>query len=97
MKSPILKKLIVESFKALECSCFFYSFGKVQKMSTEVSSVSESLSKEANYSTFETLKFDNLVLRTLPIDSISENYVREVKNACFSRVRSIGFILRSIF
>lgn len=36
--------------------------------------------------TFETLNLDNLALRTLPIDPITENYVREVKNACFSRV-----------
>lgn len=36
---------------------------------------------------FETLNFDNLTLRTLPIDPIEENYVREVKNACFSKVK----------
>ena len=36
--------------------------------------------------TFETLKFDNLTLRSLPIDPIEENYIREVRNACFSRV-----------
>lgn len=35
---------------------------------------------------FEKLKFDNLVLRTLPIDPITENYIREVPNACFSKV-----------
>lgn len=39
--------------------------------------------------TFDTLQFDNLALRTLPIDSITENYVREVKNACFSRVSCV--------
>jgi hypothetical protein len=37
-------------------------------------------------STFETLKFDNLALKTLPIDSITDNYVREVRDACFSKV-----------
>ena len=42
-------------------------------------------------STFETLKFDNLALRTLPIDPIAENYVRQVKNAVFSRVNWIEF------
>ena len=36
--------------------------------------------------TLQTLNFDNLVLRTLPIDPITENYVRQVKNAMFSRV-----------
>jgi hypothetical protein len=36
--------------------------------------------------TFETLQFDNLALRKLPIDSITKNYVRQVPNACFSKV-----------
>ena len=39
-----------------------------------------------NKISFETLKFDNLALRTLPIDDVTQNYTREVKNACFSRV-----------
>lgn len=38
--------------------------------------------------TFETLKFNNLALETLPIDTITENYVRPVKKACFSKVSS---------
>ena len=54
-------------------------------------------SQEKHQSTFETLHFDNLALRSLPIDSIGENYVREVKNACFSKVKNktlkIYFIL----
>lgn len=37
-------------------------------------------------STFETLKFDNLALRTLPIDKETRNYVRTVSGAVFSRV-----------
>lgn len=37
-------------------------------------------------STFETLKFDNLALRTLPIDKEERNYVRTVSGAVFSRV-----------
>ena len=37
--------------------------------------------------TFQTLNFDNLALRTLPIDPITENYVRQVKNAIFSKVK----------
>lgn len=37
-------------------------------------------------STFETLTFDNLALRTLPIDKEKRNYVRTVSGAVFSRV-----------
>ena len=50
--------------------------------------MADSLNREEdkNKVTFETLKFDNLALRTLPIDPIAENYVRQVKNAVFSRV-----------
>lgn len=33
------------------------------------------------------LRFTNRALKKLPIDSITENYVRTVKNACFSRVK----------
>ncbi|CAB4002050.1 Hypothetical predicted protein, partial [Paramuricea clavata] len=36
--------------------------------------------------TLETLNFDNLVLRSLPIDPIKQNFVRQVPNACFSLV-----------
>ena len=42
--------------------------------------------QQKHLATFETLNFDNLALRSLPIDPITENYVREVKNACFSKV-----------
>jgi hypothetical protein len=34
----------------------------------------------------EGIKFDNLALRTLPIDPVEENYVRNVSGACFSKV-----------
>ncbi|KAM7284912.1 protein adenylyltransferase SelO, mitochondrial [Ixodes scapularis] len=44
------------------------------------------LSLSFNMTTFETLKFDNLALRRLPIDTESRNYVRTVRGACFSRV-----------
>lgn len=37
-------------------------------------------------STLENLNFDNLVLRLLPIDSETTNYVRTVRGACFSKV-----------
>jgi hypothetical protein len=40
--------------------------------------------------TMETLNFDNKVLRALPIDEITENYCRQVKNACFSKVINIS-------
>ncbi|CAH1241507.1 SELENOO [Branchiostoma lanceolatum] len=36
--------------------------------------------------TLETLNFDNLVLRSLPIDSSEENVPRQVPGACFSKV-----------
>ena len=38
--------------------------------------------------TFKALEFDNLTLRSLPIDQIKDNYVRQVKNTCFSKVIS---------
>jgi hypothetical protein len=37
----------------------------------------------------EGIKFDNLALRTLPIDPVEENYVRNVSGACFSKVNLI--------
>ncbi|XP_055336014.1 protein adenylyltransferase SelO, mitochondrial-like [Paramacrobiotus metropolitanus] len=36
--------------------------------------------------TLESLNFDNLALQRLPIDPVSDNYVRQVNGACFSRV-----------
>eukprot|EP00903_Cladosiphon_okamuranus_P008307 g7991.t1 len=36
--------------------------------------------------TLESLKFDNQVIRELPVDPIADNYVRRVENACFSKV-----------
>ncbi|CAF1531795.1 unnamed protein product [Adineta ricciae] len=35
----------------------------------------------------EGIKFDNLALRTLPIDPVEANYVRSVSGACFSKVK----------
>ncbi|KAJ8307321.1 hypothetical protein KUTeg_015405 [Tegillarca granosa] len=43
--------------------------------------------KFSNMATLETLKFDNLVLRSLPIDGEEENYRRKVSGACFSKVK----------
>ncbi|CAB1104690.1 unnamed protein product [Ectocarpus sp. CCAP 1310/34] len=37
-------------------------------------------------STLDTLPFDNRVIRELPVDPITDNYVRRVENACFSVV-----------
>lgn len=37
--------------------------------------------------TLESLNFDNLVLRSLPIDTEEENYIRQVSGACFSKVK----------
>ena len=39
-----------------------------------------------NMVTLEALNFDNLVLRSVPIDPVKENFVRQVPNACFSLV-----------
>ena len=43
--------------------------------------------KVTDMTTLETLKFDNLALRSLPIDSVANNYVRSVAGACFSKVK----------
>ena len=37
--------------------------------------------------TLETLNFDNVALKVLPIDVEKDNYLREVVGACFSRVK----------
>lgn len=47
-------------------------------------SIIRSFSKMA---TFETLKFDNKALKSLPIDPENENFVRQVPGACFSLVK----------
>ncbi|XP_028401083.1 protein adenylyltransferase SelO, mitochondrial-like [Dendronephthya gigantea] len=47
---------------------------------------SEFISEKRNMTTLETLNFDNLALRSLPIDPVKENFVRQVPNACFSLV-----------
>lgn len=44
----------------------------------------QTLSKMA---TLESLKFDNLALKSLPIDPVKENHVRQVPGACFSLVK----------
>ena len=36
--------------------------------------------------TLETLKFDNLALRSLPIDKETQNVIRQVEDACFTLV-----------
>ena len=45
------------------------------------------VSKYKNMATLETLTFDNLALRSLPIDPVKEVIPRQVKGACFSRVK----------
>lgn len=60
-------------------------FNKAAKYLTDKKLFSQSKSL-AQMKSFETLKFDNRTLRVLPIDPITENYVREVKDACFSKV-----------
>lgn len=48
--------------------------------------------KMSDRTTFETLKFDNQALKILPIDSVTENYIRQVKNACFSKIEPMPCI-----
>ncbi len=43
--------------------------------------------KYAEMATLETMNFDNLALRVLPIDPEEENYIRQVSGACFSKVK----------
>ena len=43
--------------------------------------------KYERMATIETLNFDNLALRALPIDAEEDNFVRQVSGACFSRVK----------
>lgn len=40
----------------------------------------------SNLATLETLNFDNLALRSLPIDPREDNVQRQVRGACFSKV-----------
>lgn len=42
--------------------------------------------RNSKMATLETLDFDNLVLRSLPLDQEKENFVRQVPGACFSLV-----------
>ena len=44
------------------------------------------MSRRALMATLETLKFDNLALRSLPIDKETKNVIRQVKGACYSLV-----------
>ncbi|XP_076090895.1 protein adenylyltransferase SelO, mitochondrial-like [Mytilus galloprovincialis] len=43
--------------------------------------------KTTGMTTLETLNFDNSALRSLPIDTVTDNYVRSVAGACFSKVK----------
>ena len=43
--------------------------------------------KYKNMASLESLNFDNLVLRTLPIDKEEGSRIREVRGACFSKVK----------
>lgn len=44
------------------------------------------MSRRGLMATLETLKFDNLALRSLPIDKETKNVIRQVKGACYSLV-----------
>ncbi len=45
------------------------------------------MTRDYKMASLENLNFDNLVLRSLPIDPIKDNYVRVVNGACFSLVQ----------
>ncbi|KAK2570179.1 Protein adenylyltransferase SelO-1 [Acropora cervicornis] len=47
----------------------------------------QSTNYDSKMATLETLNFDNLALRSLPIDKELDNYVRQVSGVCFSRVQ----------
>ena len=49
-------------------------------------SFEEPLKFDFKMATLETLNFDNLALKALPIDKEVKNFVRQVSGACFSRV-----------
>ena len=44
------------------------------------------MSRRGLMATLETLKFDNLALRSLPIDKETKHVIRQVKGACYSLV-----------
>jgi hypothetical protein len=71
---------------ALKPFLFLNSYQALTMQQGEKSNAHQQAHQERRWRTFETLNLDNLVLRALPIDPVTENYVREVKNACFSRV-----------
>lgn len=48
----------------------------------------EDMGPAISRSSLERLNFDNLVLRKLPVDASQEPGVRQVKGACFSRVKT---------
>nr|XP_037279416.1 protein adenylyltransferase SelO, mitochondrial-like [Rhipicephalus microplus]XP_037279417.1 protein adenylyltransferase SelO, mitochondrial-like [Rhipicephalus microplus] len=61
-----------------------FSFGACRSLIRSSSQVGFALL--STMSTLETLRFDNLALRTLPVDKETRNYVRTVSGAVFSRV-----------
>jgi hypothetical protein len=85
----LIKQNIFDKFNQAK-----YIYRNLNKMANSNSSMT--LNRNEKQVTFETLKFDNLTLRSLPIDTVEENYVREVRNACFSRVLLIEYITKYI-
>ena len=59
----------------------------IMSSSSNLSTLSSTSSSTTNSCSLETLVFDNRSLYELPIDPIEKNYVRQVKNAIFSRVK----------
>lgn len=65
--------------------CYFFGKSFARAVTLQLNSCSQRLVLR-NMATLESLKFDNLALRTLPIDPVKENFVRQVNSSCFSMV-----------
>ncbi len=58
----------------------------IARASMSSAAAADPVSTAGGAATLDTLRFDNRVIRELPVDPIADNYVRRVPNACFSVV-----------
>ena len=63
------------------------STGSTPQPVWSLSEIKTPVARYNSMATLETLNFDNLALRSLPIDPEKEIFPRQVKGACFSRVK----------
>jgi serine/tyrosine/threonine adenylyltransferase len=66
---------------------FNTNLNKTTKILASIMTSKISVPSRSEHATLETINFDNLALRSLPIDPIEKIYTRNVKGACFSRVK----------